>query len=365
MKFAKQDLCITLTGRIGPATLFTMGTYPRSESALALGRIHWCLSAANSELWNKVFTTVPVSPNTGARFTITRSQRTAFGHEVANDEIRWWITKREKHLSELDLETRKTIPSVEKIILAIKAFDCNSVRDYTSLVGALGELTDSVIDEILVLSRYVHLLKRRDQLAPSMLFTQKVWHATPLADRRVGVTTADFDSEPESVQQRIIECVYGIRMTRGTNFHRLESVIAANGNGNSLDRADVLAATVGVQDEILYYFRSLRSCLENILGEIEIVNDLEAAVHSTELWREIIKRAVQSNVVEPEFWDYKEILDYWRTGSSQESEKAKYKLATDMASFANNKGGALIIGVKDGPIREISGIPQAKIWRIS
>jgi len=351
-----RHLCPTLTEQSGRATLFVMSIYPRSESALALGRIHWYLSAANRELWKRAMISVPVSPNIGSRFSIIRSQRTPFGQEVGTDEIRWWITKREQHFSELDLETRKTIPAVEKIIVAIKGFDCTIVLGYKSLVVALEKLTDTVIEEIFVLLRYVTMLKRRDLLAPSMLLAHKIWHSTPLADRRIDVMATDFDSEPESTQQRIIECVYGIRMQRGINFRRLESVIATEEKGNSLDRADVLAATVGVQDEMLYYFRALRSCLENILDEIEILNDLETSVHSTEFWREIINRAVQTNTVEPELWDFKEILDYWRTGHS-ESEKAKFKLATDMASFANNKGGALIVGVTDGPTRRITGIP--------
>jgi len=61
---------------------------------------------------------------------------------------------------------------------------------------------------------------------------------------------------------------------------------------------------------------------------------------------------------EPQLWDFKETLTMWHVKDESERRKAKSAFAEDIASFANTRGGILIVGVTDR--REIVGIGEAR-----
>jgi len=53
-------------------------------------------------------------------------------------------------------------------------------------------------------------------------------------------------------------------------------------------------------------------------------------------------------------WDFKETLNIWHVRADPARREAKIEFAEDVASFANVRGGVLIVGVNDR--REIVGI---------
>lgn len=295
---------------------------------------------------------VPVPPKNAAGPRFTRSTLTPFGEEVGNDEIQWWVWKQEQDPRELALETERVIPSVQKIIEKLKGWDFASATSYDAIVAGLESLTDSLVGEIDSLMKYALFLKKRAALAPSMLLANRVWHSSPLSDRSVAIESNDYEHESVETRQNIIECVYGLRFA-GRSIPNFRLIMARMDNGT---RPAVLIAAKEAQDAMLTYFRSLKSCLENVLLEIEHLYDLENSAHDEDFWREFIKISASSGKAESDLYDFKETLQYWRV-AKVETESAKIKFAMDVAAFANNHGGALIIGVRDGANREITGVP--------
>src|ERR687895_190385 len=58
-------------------------------------------------------------------------------------------------------------------------------------------------------------------------------------------------------------------------------------------------------------------------------------------------------------WDFKETLPIWHaTGDAK--ERAKIDFTENVASFANAKGGVLIVGVTDRQPRQIVGIGDSR-----
>ena len=81
-----------------------------TDAALRLGRIHWYLLRAATEMEN--LTTVEEVVE-GTRFR--RATRTEFGEEVGQDEINWWIVKKETNLSELRVRSERALRAVEQL----------------------------------------------------------------------------------------------------------------------------------------------------------------------------------------------------------------------------------------------------------
>lgn len=65
---------------------------------------------------------------------------------------------------------------------------------------------------------------------------------------------------------------------------------------------------------------------------------------------------MEDNRIETELWDFKETLDLWEIKENQELKKSKIKFCQHIASFANNQGGVLIVGISDKVPRNIIGL---------
>jgi len=98
----------------------------------------------------------------------------------------------------------------------------------------------------------------------------------------------------------------------------------------------------------------------------EIYRDLEINLSQSEesnktltdheFWRKLIIKAMEIEKYETELWDFKEFLEIWKTDDSQVKRKKKIDFCGHIASFANNKGGVLILGISDKTPREIKGL---------
>lgn len=76
-----------------------------SGSSWELGRIHWYIQKADTEMNRRCF----VEREDG------QIRRTPFGEDVGIDEINWWIFKRETEIEELKKRTEITLSFVQKL----------------------------------------------------------------------------------------------------------------------------------------------------------------------------------------------------------------------------------------------------------
>ncbi|MBY9006530.1 MAG: ATP-binding protein [Candidatus Lokiarchaeota archaeon] len=65
---------------------------------------------------------------------------------------------------------------------------------------------------------------------------------------------------------------------------------------------------------------------------------------------------MEDNRIETELWDFKKTLNFWEIKEIQELNKSKIKFCQHIASFANNQGGVLIVGISDKIPRQIIGL---------
>ena len=73
-------------------------------------------------------------------------------------------------------------------------------------------------------------------------------------------------------------------------------------------------------------------------------------------WRNFITKAMEKEKYETEIWDFKEFLEIWKTNDPKVKRKKKIDFCGHIASFANNKGGVLILGISDKPPRDVIGL---------
>ena len=113
-----------------------------------------------------------------------------------------------------------------------------------------------------------------------------------------------------------------------------------------------------VYDECAIYFMCLRDSLRNILLDIDKFVEQRDLVNDDAFWRAFVEKAVRTEKTETQLWDFKETLTMWRVEKGPEMERAKVAFSEDVASFANARGGVLVIGVTDR--REIVGIADTR-----
>jgi hypothetical protein len=107
-------------------------------------------------------------------------------------------------------------------------------------------------------------------------------------------------------------------------------------------------------EECAEYFEFIRDSLRNILFDIEKLVEQRDFVNDEAFWRAFIEKAIRTPKAESQLWDFKETLTMWHVDKNHERDQAKVTFAEDVASFANARGGVLVIGVTDK--REIVGI---------
>ena len=113
------------------------------------------------------------------------------------------------------------------------------------------------------------------------------------------------------------------------------------------ERTVVRRTARGVCDNCATYFLEIRDSLRNIRLDIEKFNQQRELYESDDFWRTLITKASKVKTAEPQLWDFKETLSVWHVKNDPERRRAKVTFAEDVASFANVRGGILIVGVND------------------
>jgi hypothetical protein len=289
---------------------------------------------------------------------------TDFGKEVGGDEIHWWVWRREDDLELLRERTQVALTPADRLMKAAKKLR-RDYSTYAGLVKALRMLVEQHQPDVSALHAYVAWLHQRDPLAPTMLFTYRVWGSTNLSDRWLALTSETPAAETHEIMRSLTEITLGLRGRFGRYAFNLaqgdileQFVSDEMGWIPELSDSNILPRTNWyVHEALVAFFQNIRNSLRNILLDIDKCASERQLLHSEAFWRRFILAAAKTKKNEPQLWDFKETLDLWHAkGKGRNS--AKVKLAEDVASFANTEGGVLVVGVTND--RQVVGIPAEK-----
>ena len=182
------------------------------DSALKLGKINFLIQRSSAEIYEKSW--VKKTKAMHGKLKVNGDILTDFGKEINFDKIHWWIFRKEKNLEELLEKTEKALDSILKI-----KRDSDSLKktvyfeSYIETIETLEKFIGKHDEEIQVLYEYVLWLKEKDVLAPSILFSRKIWRSTEL-DYKV-IHHSDIE-EDDAIIKRCTEGALGL----GDPVHR-------------------------------------------------------------------------------------------------------------------------------------------------
>jgi Putative DNA-binding domain len=333
-------------------------------AALRLGEIHWHILRAADLIEAQTVVKTKVEGMGG--YLVDRAQ-TALAKDVGRDEINWWISKKETSLDELRAQSQRALDAAQVLQRAARELKHSTPASEAELYASLRQFAENRSAEIDTLLQYVQWLTARDPMAPSILFTYRVWGSTRRSDRWPEVDLkATEDKSPDTIRY-FAEIVLGLRSRILSALEKAHYDIGADiwehmeatGQGKEakieipVDRVIRLASRMAF-DECAVYFTEIRDSLRNILLDIDKFVEQQNLVHSDRFWRDFVSKAVRTKKTEPQLWDFKETLTIWHAESGTAKEAAKVTFAEDVASLANGRGGVLIVGVTDR--REVVGI---------
>jgi hypothetical protein len=331
-----------------------------TESLLNLGRLHWYLLLAAKEMSEKRFVQFPP----GKIHTVTPTE---FGKEIENDEINWWVFKRERDIPSLQKKTAVTLDAAQKLKDATQKLSKALYHSIESLYQAYEEFSQKYEEEISTILEYTQWLHQKDVLAPTILYNYRTWGSTRMANRTVEVSV-DSENNIQKVKELTLLVLGLIHHNIWTTFDKVKSEmeydIYESLSDETLTDVEIkvnpehLAIRVAhdATHDLAEFFEQLRDSLRNIMLDIEHRETQERLFSSDDFWRTFIVKAANSSKTEQKYWDFKKTLAMWHIKDEPlKSEKAQ-KFAELVAGFANNQGGVLIVGVTDDPPRQIVGL---------
>lgn len=326
-----------------------------------LGVLLWFLIHADTAMSGLKSTRIRV--NSGSTLSIYRDESTEFGREVGRDEIDWWINRKETDLAEFAKRAARALKSAQVLKENSQALKKVDVDRYEDLIDQIKTFATRHSEHIAAVLEFASWLHSRNSLAPSILFTYKVWGSTRLADRIAPITQVADSPEEESneVMESLIETAWGFQ-SRGlyTYVHAAFDIAADYYDDPSKRDLPIPASRVvrwtarQVTDECATFFEFLRNSLRDIDKELEERSARETRITSELFWKSFIEKARSSAKAEPLNWDFKETLSFWHAPNGDARRIEKTKFASDIASFANAEGGCLIVGITDS--RKVVGV---------
>ena len=324
-------------------------------SSLQMGKIHWYILRASNEMYERQY----------VEKGETRVS-TAFAKEVAQDETHWWVFKKETDIDEFQKKTHNLLEQVQKLkedSLSIK--NKFVPESYDELVYNLKEFASQHSVEINALYDYVVWLFNRDVLAPSILFSYRVWGSTRRSVRIIRVIGNSPEQDENNVKT-CIEIIFGLRDRMCWSIYTIYNDMASDiadsydpedrPSSISVDKRALLTRTsYHVLGEFAAYFEFIRQSLRNIMLEVDQYMTEARLLYDESFWIRFTLKAMADGRVETQLWDFKNTLEMWHC-ASEKKIAAEIEFAEDVAGFANANGGLLIIGISDKLPRKIIGI---------
>jgi len=303
------------------------------------------------------------------RYTGTGQQRTPtnFGKEVGGDEMHWWVFRKEDQVDELQRRTEEVLQSVQGLKVASGKLKTNPPNKYDKLISTLNQFCESHSSEIDDLYDYVIWLHERNVLAPSILFTYRVWGTTRRSDRWVRIKADTLKTEVSEIIERVIEHAFGLRnqwsytlvsvcdeVSRDT-YEDINPEYYGPPVRISMNRVYTQTSYEAL-GEFAAFFEFIRNSLRNVLLDIEKRHQQQELMRSEAFWSQFIEKAKGEKRTENQLWDFKKTLTMWHVKKADVKAEHELEFCETLASLANAKGGVLIVGVSDTPPREASGI---------
>jgi Putative DNA-binding domain len=297
-------------------------------------------------------------------------ERTDFGKEVGRDEINWWVFKQETSIDDLREQTQRALDAAQFLKQASATLKGNRPETYGELLNALRRFAEDRSAETAALYEYVRWLSSRDIMAPTILYTYRVWGSTRMSDRWVELNASSLEAPNPDTIRYLTEIVLGLISSRlGTLDRAYLEVGEEIWSSGHFDEESSAGITVPMgrvvrtasriaYDECTIYFTEIRDSLRNILLDIEKFVAQRNILSSDAFWRAFVEKAIRSRTVEPQLWDFKKTLEMWMIEKGPEREGAKVAFSEDVASFANARGGVLLVGFTDQ--REIVGLGNSR-----
>lgn len=349
-----------------------MHEYPRCESATLLAKFHWHIVRGERLIDSASAISRSIEKD---GFTFTERDLTEFGRQVNRDPVHWWVFWRCSNVSDLRARTMEALEAAQKLrehILKLRI----SFINWPSIIQSISRFTETWKHEIATLISYVEYLASFDPMATGILFTQRVWGSTERHWRHVSCEKNHFHEESDNVVRLLIEAVYGLQFYQaihvldeklaGLSYEIYESMqnepdaYTTNEPIQSSQEKALGLAAIDIHGRMVTYFKEIRDSLRAVLDEIDKYEHPDCLVSSQQFWRDMVCKCTVTPTAEPELWDIKETLEMFHIREGHAKQKASIKFAEEIASFANNKGGALIIGITDNP-RTIVGLPKEQL----
>lgn len=314
-----------------------------------LGQIHWYILKADNE----------VERNWGIHDDSDEKGPTELGKEIGSDPMHWWVFKRESEIDELQKQTKHVLDFLQKLKDDSKKLSKRFPKKYEDLISILKDFAESHSEEIDAFYEYVTWLHNKDALAPSVLFTYKVWGTTRRGDRFIKVEADTLGAEDPKTMKVITEIAFGLLHRREYKIKSVYNEVLSELYPLKVSKTRVITQTsYEVFDEFATFFEFIRNSLRHILVDIEKYQQQKELMKSEAFWRRFIEKAKDDKKTENQLWDFKKTLTMWHV--KKEPDKAEHELdfCETLACLANANGGVLIIGVSDVPPREVLGIGE-------
>jgi hypothetical protein len=210
---------------------------------------------------------------------------------------------------------------------------------------------------------FIARLSQLDDLAPCLLFSHHPWSCSELSDRSF---TIRKDND-EFALHTCIEIVFGLAEIchpigpipilasehsdeESAWSHSVDPEVWGNRPSPITFLSVFPQAQRRILKEFATYFQKIRDSAEIVINEISNLNIGELLTNDVFL-NLFLTKALPPHVQENTVWDFKETYETWLNSGV---EQLKVKMACDVAAFANNRGGLLLIGISNN--REIEGL---------
>lgn len=244
------------------------------DSALKLGKINFLIQRSSAEIYSKSW--IKKRKLLHGKLEVNDDKLTDFGSEINFDEIHWWIFRKETNIEELLERTKKALNSTLKIKRDSDIFKRKVYfKSYIEIIKKLVEFLEEHCEEIHVLFEYVSWLNEKDDFAPSILFSDKIWRSTRLDYEIIH----HFDIEENSdIIKRCAEGALGlgdpilgytlikVHMDVGSDLYDSDP----EGYYDKPFPLDTLFFQTShrIFDKLNMYFRLIRTSLDTIIDEI-------------------------------------------------------------------------------------------------
>jgi schlafen family protein len=313
----------------------------------SLSRFHSCIDKADIKIARRRFK--KAHAETDGLTAFRRLELTSFGQEVGTDVPRWWVFAREQNVSQLWSDTKLTFHVAQYLVRSAEKLSRKPASSYKHIIQELGDFLHDHRDEIEALLAYAYNLSTKHVLAPAILFSYAVWGSTQRSDRTL-------ENCPVRGIERLRlagELALGIQSRMGSTLSSVwmelsdEAYEEAGEEGcPSVSVPALLYRTqIRIRENVIAYFAKLRDSLRHIDTLCQEFAQREHIYADDRFARCLLKKiADQKSTIETDLWDIKEALEMW-SAPSQHRRAATISLVEDIAAFANNRGGILIIGI--------------------